>query len=372
MSPFGDDPFEMPRNQPFDDDAIEALLAGTTHDESLADLASFVTDVRKAGEAVPNPSPALAAALASGLSIDKGDLPATAASNVHGPAPQAAGLPKWRRLRMKIQGFLAGLGVAGKVALGASLAAAAATTGAGAAGVLPPSVQHVVATTVSAVTPFNFPDGDSGGGSGNSADGAEVTTTTSATTTSEPEVTTSVPHETSTSAPGAHDGHGDGSGDGVILPAPTTEHHGDGGSTETTTPTTEHNGDGSGDGGGTSESTTTPTTDHHDPTTTTAPHDGDSNNPQSLSIECSASHEPNHISCHWTPSTSSEHAHYVLIRMTTGNTSGTAVMESADALEFVDTGVTSSTGYGYRVISLRGDGTVESHSNVATLMCCGA
>ena len=65
------------------------------------------------------------------------------------------------------KGFLAGLGIAGKVALGASLAAAA-TTGAGAAGVLPKPLQHAVATTVSTITPFEFPDGGSPGGSGGS------------------------------------------------------------------------------------------------------------------------------------------------------------------------------------------------------------
>ena len=368
MSPLGDDGPEMPRHQPFDDDAIEALLAGTTRDAGLADLASFVADVRSSAEAFPIPSPALAAALASGLSIDKGDLPATAASNVHGPAPQVAGLPKWRRLRMKIQGFLAGLGVAGKVALGASLAAAA-TTGAGAAGVLPGPVQHVVASTVSAVTPFEFPDGGSqGGGSTDSAAGTEPTSTTAATTTSEPSTTTTLPHETTTSAPKTHDGNGDGSG-GVIVPTPTTEHH-DGGTTETTTPTTAPQGDGQGDGSGGTTETTTPTTEHHEPTTTTTPHDGDSNNPQSLSIECT--HEPNQISCHWTPSTSADHAKYVLLRITRVDGPGVVLLQSEDALEFVDTSVTAGVGYGYRVISLRSDGTVESHSNVFTIMCCGA
>jgi hypothetical protein len=360
MSPFGDDAPEMPRNQPFDDDAIEALLAGDTP-EGLLDLTAFVADVRMSAEAVPIPSPALTAALASGLSIDKGDLPATAASNVHGPAPQAAGLPKWGRLRMKIQGFLAGLGVAGKVALGVSLAAAA-TTGAGAAGVLPKPVQHVVASTVGAITPFEFPDGGSGGGSLDSAGGLPPTTTSEVTSTTEV-TTTTEPHETTTSAPHAHDGDG-----GVIAPTPTTEHLGDGpGPTEPTTPATEP----AGDGGGATEPTTTPTTEHHDPTTTTtAPHDGDANNPQSLSIECVRATEPNRITCHWTASTSPDHAKYVLLRITSVDGPGVVPFQSPDALEFTDTTVTAGTGYGYRVISLRADGSVESHSNVATIMCC--
>ena len=60
---------------------------------------------------------------------------------------------------MKIQGFLAGLGVVGKLALGVGVAAAA-TTGAGAAGVLPGPVQHAVSKAVDAVSPFSMPDGE--------------------------------------------------------------------------------------------------------------------------------------------------------------------------------------------------------------------
>jgi hypothetical protein len=66
---------------------------------------------------------------------------------------------------MKIQSALAGLSVAGKIVLGAGVAAAA-TTGAGAAGVLPGPVQHVFAKAVETVTPFGAP-GD--GGSSNEA-----------------------------------------------------------------------------------------------------------------------------------------------------------------------------------------------------------
>jgi hypothetical protein len=56
--------------------------------------------VRICSEAV---SPRLPSALTTvreakqGFSTDKGDLPATAASNVPGPARQVAGLPKWRK-----------------------------------------------------------------------------------------------------------------------------------------------------------------------------------------------------------------------------------------------------------------------------------
>lgn len=52
---------------------------------------------------------------------------------------------------------LAGLGMAAKAGMGLTLAAAS-TTAAGAAGVLPAPVQHAVATAVSTATPFSFPD----------------------------------------------------------------------------------------------------------------------------------------------------------------------------------------------------------------------
>jgi len=371
MSRFDDDAPEMPRNQPFDDDAIEALFAGTTREAHLGDLAAFVSDVRVSAEAVPTPSPALAAALAVGFSTDKGARPATAASNVHGPARQVSGLPKWRALRMKIQGVLAGLGVFGKIALGASLAAAA-TTGAGAAGILPGPVQHVVATTVDAVTPFHLPgDGQAQSGSG-SEDAVGVPETT---TTTQPEVTSTTTDETSTTAhptttvPGPHEGDGSGAG-GAIPPGGDGGHgndgsgsgnDGNGGAAVTTT--TEHHGDGGTDGGGGTEPGTTTTTEH--------PSGGDSNNPQSLSIECERAQNPDRISCHWTASTSADHDKYVLLRITSLNDPGRVLLQSATALEFVDTSVGVGIGYGYRVISLRSDGSVESHSNIATILCCG-
>ncbi|HVL28243.1 MAG TPA: hypothetical protein VM390_08845 [Acidimicrobiales bacterium] len=108
--------------------------------------------------------PALAMLVARGFSSEKGDLPATAASNVTGPAPQAAGLPKWRKKKMLISELLAGLvtklaglGMAAKAGMGVTLAAAS-TTAAGAAGVLPAPAQHAVATVVATATPFTFPD----------------------------------------------------------------------------------------------------------------------------------------------------------------------------------------------------------------------
>ena len=107
--------------------------------------------------------PVLAMLVAQGFSTEKGDLPATAASNVTGPAPQAAGLPKWRKkmliteLLAGLTTKLAGLGLAAKAGMGVTLAATS-TTVAGAAGVLPAPAQHVVATVVATATPFTFPD----------------------------------------------------------------------------------------------------------------------------------------------------------------------------------------------------------------------
>jgi hypothetical protein len=165
MTHFDGDMDEMPV-PPLDDRALEALLTGARAGQSGFDwLIPFVEDLEgtSAGPA-PVVRPALATLLVQGFSTEKGDLPATAASNVTGPAPQAAGLPTWRKKRMLISELLAGLatklaglGMAAKAGLGLTLAAAS-TTAAGAVGVLPAPAQHAVATVVDATTPFSFPD----------------------------------------------------------------------------------------------------------------------------------------------------------------------------------------------------------------------
>ena len=315
MSRQGDDGREMPRHDPFDDGEIDALLAGISREPATANLSSFVEDVRAATEAVPTPSPALAAAMAAG-----------GISTVEPP------VAKWRKLRMKIQGFLAGLSIAGKLALGAGVAAAA-TTGAGAAGVLPEPVQHAMAKAVDAVTPFHLSDPDHSGSGDGQAAGGDTTTTTE-------------PHSTPPTTVADGDGHG------VVTPT-TVAHHGDGGGT---TPTTEHHGD------------TTPPT---EPTTPTTEHHGDSNNPESLSIHCERSASPRFIACTWSASTNDGHARYALLRITSVDGPGHVICTTEDALHCVDTSVEPATGYGYRVISLRADGSVDSHSGVFTIMCCG-
>jgi len=251
---------------------------------------------------------------------------------------------------MKIKGLVAGLGIAGKVALGASLAAAA-TTGAGAAGILPGPVQHVVASTVDAVTPFHLDDGQGQSGSNEGAGATEPSSTTQPATTTTEQQEPSTTIATTTSLPGGGHGGDSGSGSGDTTPATNP---GDGGNGGVVTPTTEHHAE-----------PTEPVT------TTTEHHDGDSNNPESLSIGCERATNPNRIVCHWTASSSPDHDKYVLLRITSLNDPGRVLLQSPDALSFTDTMVTSGVGYGYRVISLRGDGTVESHSNIATIMCCG-
>jgi hypothetical protein len=156
----GDSSSEMHRRQDIGDAAIEALLSGNGAGEgippSLAALADELRDL--AVGPAPRPSPLLATLLQQGFSTENGDPSATAASNVPGPATeQAAGLPKWRRRRMVLAEFLAGLSVAAKATFGVGVAMASVTA-AGAAGALPDAVQNVVATSVEAVTPFDLPD----------------------------------------------------------------------------------------------------------------------------------------------------------------------------------------------------------------------
>ncbi len=156
----GDDVYEMIRRNRLDDRAADALFSGRVPPgrEDLADVAGFAEALRSAASEAPEPSPDLAAILASGLSTDKGDLPAMAGSNVQGPAPQA-GLPKWRIKKMLEIALakLASLGLAAKIGV-ASAAVVAGTAGAGAGGLLPGAVQDAVAGTVEAVTPFDLPD----------------------------------------------------------------------------------------------------------------------------------------------------------------------------------------------------------------------
>ncbi|HET7718867.1 MAG TPA: hypothetical protein VFK43_02790, partial [Acidimicrobiales bacterium] len=124
-------------------------------------LAPFAEEVRFAVSGPPPvPSMSLAAVLTAGFSgvspTDKGDLLVTAASNVHGPAPQAAGLPNWKEeTDMPVHGIfasllakLAGAGTAAKGALAGVTAVTTMAMAGGAAGVLPGPAQSLVASAV--------------------------------------------------------------------------------------------------------------------------------------------------------------------------------------------------------------------------------
>jgi hypothetical protein len=169
-------------SDPFDDECIEALLSGSDGGPFLA-LGQEV-DVVLSGPA-PAPRGDLAALLRDGFRPPD----ATPVQNPWAPPPRpeptAADRPSPRR-RSRLVPRLAALGLAAKVGLGVGVAAAG-VTGAGAAGVLPAPVQHVVASVVDTVTPFQLPDpvpepavvtpGPSGGvPSGGSEPGAAVDT----------------------------------------------------------------------------------------------------------------------------------------------------------------------------------------------------
>ena len=146
MSPADGYTDEMP-SPILDDRALDALLRGAPSPQSGLDwLVPFVEDLGQASsEPAPVVHPALARLLAEGFSTSGGDQPVVPAV----PAPTQS--------RARLAGRLAGLGLAAKVALGVGVAAAS-TTAAGAAGVLPAPAQHAVATVVDATTPVSFPD----------------------------------------------------------------------------------------------------------------------------------------------------------------------------------------------------------------------
>jgi hypothetical protein len=303
----------------FFDDYVDEM----PHDE----FESFVAGVRAAATRVPEPSATLAQLLTPGVS----------------PEPK-------RSILMNVKAYIAGLGMAAKIMLGAGVAAAA-TTGAGAAGVLPDPVQRVVAATVDTVTPFNLPE--PADDHGVQAAGVHADDHAGDHTTRDEHVSDTPPVTPTTVA--KRDEHR-GDDTPIVVIAPTT--------TTTTIHHEEHHDQ---------PATTTTTVRHEEPATTSTTvlnHDGDNNNPESLSITCAAAHEPNHITCHWTASTNPDHARYALLRINNQNTERRVVWQTETGLEFTDTAVTSGWGYGYRVVSLRADGTTESHSNIFTLMCC--
>ena len=161
----GDDdyPYEMRKPRPLSDRSVEDLFTGKLV-PGEEDLAAFAHSVRAWAQGpVPTPTGELARLLADGLTTDKGDLPATAASKATGPRTEASGLPKWRRPLVATSSFLTAMftkvgmaSAAAKTGLAAAVAAGAVTAGA-AAGALPAPVQNAVSHAVGAVLPVQLP-----------------------------------------------------------------------------------------------------------------------------------------------------------------------------------------------------------------------
>ncbi len=143
-----------------DDRALEALLSGAPSAQSGFDwLVPFVENLEKASqEPAPVVRPALALLLKEGLPPVNGTNPlATGPAPAAMPPAPSTERPVVRPVLRGALGRLAGLSLVAKAGLGFSLAAAS-TTAAGAAGVLPGPAQQAVARVVGAATPFNFPD----------------------------------------------------------------------------------------------------------------------------------------------------------------------------------------------------------------------
>ena len=215
---------------------------------------------------------------------------------------------------MKAKAYVTGLGLAAKIMLGAGVAAAA-TAGAGAVGVLPASF-HAAEHHTDAEPPL-------------------------ATTTTTPSVN--------------HEEHHDGDHPVVVVEPTTTSttiRH-----DEPHEPPHDH------------PSTTTTTMRHEEPTTTTTVR-VESHNPESIALSCEPAREPDRIICHWTASTNPEHRRYALLQTNNINSQGRVAFQTEDRLEYADTYVTRTAQFTYRVVSLREDGSTESHSNAVTVTCC--
>jgi hypothetical protein len=158
----------------------------------------------------PAPSPALAAFMAAGevpagsaTPTEKGDPSVTAASNVHGPAPQVAGLPKRRRTVKQL--IWTGLRAAAQAGLVTKLVvggSAVALAGAGLAAASLPSSDETPATVVSTQTAT--PGDDTTEASETKAPEATESESAEATRTKTPEASESEspePEETRASVP---------------------------------------------------------------------------------------------------------------------------------------------------------------------------
>ena len=148
MSPRGDSDSDM-STMFLTEDVVEALIKGDAVPTAYDPLARFAAEVRALGDGpAPAPSPDLATLLAGGRLLRP--TPATPPGRPSGPGA--------RRQASRL-GKVAGLGLAAKLGLGATVVAAG-VAGAGAAGVLPAPADHVVRHAIEAVTPVSFPSHD--------------------------------------------------------------------------------------------------------------------------------------------------------------------------------------------------------------------
>lgn len=348
MTPFGDDPDEMPRNAVLDERSIEAILAGDP-DASHPDLSAFVADMRRVSAGpVPAPSAALSDLFLHGFSTEKGDLPATAASNVTGPAQQAAGLPKWRKCTMAVKQFIAGLSIAGKLMMGVGVAAAA-TTGAGSVGALPDTVQHEFARAVDGFVPFTVEDPKPASELGRPEPheepaAARETPTTVAPTTVVPTPTTppttALP-TTTVGVPAPAAGAGD-------EPKPPTERG------AVTPPAPE-------------VPAPTTTVQNHEPGTTvpapTTTKPAETPVPYTLSIRCEQNAAALSVNCFWTVLTPTETHQYLLLRI--GPDGNRVVLEINDVStsSYTDVHVNAGATYQYMVVARNVTGQTIGHSS---------
>jgi hypothetical protein len=140
VSGSGDDGTGMSAIPRLDDDTLEAIVHGDDVPHDVADLASFARQVEEAGNGpTPPASPALATLITTGGGRRRRPRPRHRAPRRPG-SRRVAALSK-----------AAGIGVAAKLAITAS-AAAAGVMGAGAAGVLPIQADTTVGHAFEAVT----------------------------------------------------------------------------------------------------------------------------------------------------------------------------------------------------------------------------
>lgn len=177
-----------------DDNTVEAILARRHSETHHEELTAVVRAIRSAAATTtPRPSAGLATLLDTGLQADGNGQRTSPATGHHTngngrgrakllapgalrPFPVPVAIPTERRRKPALQTIfarVASLGLAAKIGL-AGAAVAAATTGAGAAGVLPGPVQDAVADVVRDVMPFEFPSSadDSAGFGGEVAEDA--------------------------------------------------------------------------------------------------------------------------------------------------------------------------------------------------------